>query len=93
LTRTVILLIFKKEIKIRDMTKEIITQLSALFNVPKTKFDTWNMGSTVFIELPVSGLRFDRLSKIMQIFPADAVIKAPSANRSCLVVAFNNYIA
>jgi hypothetical protein len=75
------------------MTNEIITQLSALFNVPKTKFDTWNMGSMVFIELPVSGIHFNRLRQVMQILPADALLKAPAANRSCLVVAFDNYIA
>lgn len=75
------------------MTKEIITQLSALFNVPKSKFDTWNMGTTVFIELPVAGLHFNRLRQVMQILPPDSIIKAPSANRSCLVVAFDNYIA
>lgn len=75
------------------MTKEIIAQLSALFNVPKSKFDTWNMGSTVFIELPVTALNFNRLRQVMQIMPPDFIIKAPSANRSCLVVAFDNYIA
>jgi hypothetical protein len=75
------------------MTNEIITQLSALFNVPKTKFDTWNMGYTVFIELPVTGLSFNRIRQLMQILPADAILKAPNANRSCLVVAFDNYIA
>ena len=75
------------------MTKEIIAQLSLLFGVHKNKFDTWNMGSTVFIELPVSGLSFSRLRQLMQILPADAALKAPSANRSCLVVAFNDYLS
>lgn len=75
------------------MTKEIIAQLSTLFGVPKNKFDTWNMGSTVFIELPVTGLSFNKLRHLMQILPVDAVIKAPNANRSCLVLAFVNYTA
>ena len=75
------------------MTKEIIAQLSALFNVHKNKFDTWNMGSTVFIELPVTGLSFNKIRQLMQILPANAAIKAPNANRSCLVVVFDNYLS
>ena len=75
------------------MTKEIIAQLSTLFGVPRNKFDTWNMGSTVFIELPVAGLSFNRIRQLMQILPAGAAIKAPSVNRSCLVVVFDNYLS
>ena len=75
------------------MTKEIIAQLSTLFGVPRTKFDTWNMGSTVFIELPVTRLSFNRIRELMQILPADAVIDTPARNRSCLVVVFDNYLS
>ena len=75
------------------MTKEIIAQLSLLFGVHKNKFDTWNTGSTVFIELLVTGLSFNRICQLMQILPADAAIKAPNANRSCLVVVFDNYLS
>ena len=67
------------------MTKELIKALSKEFRVPMTKFPTWNIGTTLFIELPVAGLPFQKILGLMQILPANSAIKSQT-NSSCLVV-------
>ena len=70
---------------IRDMKKELIKALSVEFRIPMTKFPSWNLGSTLFIELPVNGLPFAKIQNLMNILPANAAIKSQRSSQ-CLVV-------
>ena len=68
-------------------TKEYIKELSAMFRVPATKFPMWSVGTTQFIELPVTGLNVLQLRHIMNILPANMIIRCQSG-KSCIQVSF-----